>query len=56
MGVIQQSIGIFTYTKIINLYIVFEIKLWPYYNDSGFALKRSLVGGVKLTKTPDPGK
>ena len=36
--------------KIINLYFVFEIKLWPFYSGNGFILKNSLLGAVKLKK------
>ena len=44
----------FNSTKI-NLYIVFEIKSWPFYFDNGFKL-RNLLGGVKLTENPDLDK
>ena len=47
---------VFNPNKRLNLYIVFEIKSWPYYNENSFNLRNSLYGGVKLTKNPDPDK
>ena len=38
------------------MYLVFEIKSWPYDNGNSFTLRNSLFGGVKLTKNPDPDK
>ena len=42
--------------KIINLYITFEIKSWPFYVDNKFTLRNSLFGAVKFTKNADPDK
>ena len=47
---------VYTLNKTINLYIVFKIKSWSYYNDNSFTLRRSLFGGFKFTKNPDPDK
>ena len=35
------------------MYIVFEIKPWPFYFDNGFTSRNSLFGGAKVTKNPD---
>ena len=40
----------------INLYIVYEIKLWPFHNIDKFAIRKSLFRTVKLTKSADPDK
>ena len=45
-----KTIMVFTPNKTINLYIVFKIKSWSYYNDNSFMLRSSLFGGVRLTK------
>ena len=42
--------------KIINLYIIYKIKSWQYYVDTGFTYRNSLFGAVKLTKNVDPDK
>ena len=46
----------FTPNKIINLYIAFKIKSWPFCGDNGFTLITFLFGAVKLTKNLDPDK
>ena len=40
-------------SKIINLYIVYEIQLWPFQNSGKFATKNSLFGTVTLAKNAD---
>ena len=40
-------------SKIINLYIVYEIQLWPFQNSGKLATKNSLFGTVKLAKNAD---
>ena len=40
-------------SKIINLYIVYEIQLWPFQNSGKFATKNPLFGTVKLAKNAD---
>ena len=39
-----------------NIYIVFEIHLWPFNVGRDFALGNSLFGVVKLTKNVDSDK
>lgn len=46
----------FTSNAIMNLYISYEIKLWHYHNDTGFLLRSSIFGAVKLTKNADADK
>ena len=46
----------FTPNKIVNFYIVYETKLWPYHNSGKFVVRNSLFGNVKLTRNDDPGK
>ena len=46
----SKTIMVFTPNKTINLYIVFKIKSWSYYNDNSFMLRSSLFGDVRLTK------
>ena len=46
----SKTIMVFTPSKTINLYIVFKIKSWSYYNDNSFMLRSSLFGDVRLTK------
>ena len=46
----SKTIMVSTPNKTINLYIVFKIKSWSYYNDNSFMLRSSLFGDVRLTK------
>lgn len=46
----------FTPIKIINLYITYEIKSWPFYIDNGFNLRNALFGAAKMATNPDPDK
>ena len=41
-----------TYTskQVVNIYIFYEINLWPFTVEKGFALRNSLFGAVKLPK------
>ena len=39
-----------------NLYISYDIKLWHYHSDTGFLLRNSIFGTVKLTKNADADK
>ena len=44
----------FTHKKVVDIYIVCEIKLWPNIEGAVFALVYSLFGAVKLTKSSNP--
>ena len=46
----------FSTKKIINLYIIFEIKSWPFYVDNEFTFRNSLFEDVNLIKKVDPDK
>ena len=37
-----------------NIYIVYEVNLWPLNVSENFALRNSLFGAVKLIKYADP--
>ena len=43
---------VFTSNKLINVYIIFEIKSWLFYSDIGCMLRKSLFGAAKLNKNP----
>ena len=40
----------------LNIYVVYEINLWPFNVGKDFALGNSLFGAVKLTKNTDLDK
>ena len=42
--------------KIVNFYIIYEIKLWPFYKSGKFSVRNSLFETVKLTKNVDSDK
>ena len=46
----------FTHKKTANIYIVYEINLWPFNVGKFFMLVNSLLAIIKLTKDPDPDK
>ena len=48
---LKQDKITFPHKKIVNIYIVFEINLWPFRHDGDFTLGNTLFGVVKLTKT-----
>ena len=48
---LKQDKITFPHKKIVNIYIVFEINLWPFRHDGDFNLRNTLFGAVKLTKT-----
>ena len=39
-----------THKKVVNIYIVYEINLWPFNVSEDLALENYLFGAVKLTK------
>ena len=46
----------FKHKEVVNIYIVYEISLWPYTQGVDFTLGNSLFGAIKLTKNADPDK
>ena len=42
--------------KVVNIYIVYQILLWPYIQAPDFTLENSLLRAVKLTKNIDADK
>ena len=44
---LKQNKLTFTHEKVVNIYIVYEINLWP------FAIAKNFIGVVKLTKNAD---
>ena len=46
----------FTHKRVVNIYIVYEINLWPYNVIRYFVLGNSFFGAVKLTKNFDKYK
>ena len=46
----------FTHKKVVNIYNVYQIILWPYILDTDFALGNSLFGAIKFIKNADPDK
>ena len=44
----------FTHKQVLNIYIVYEVNLWPLNVSENFALRNSLFGAVKLIKYADP--
>ena len=53
---LKQEKLTFTHKKTANIYIVYEINLWPFNASKVFMLGNSLLGIIKLTKDPDPDK
>ena len=47
---LKQGKAIFTHKQVVNIYIVFDINLWP----SNIGKDFSLFGAVKLTTNADP--
>ena len=47
---LKQDKATYTHKKIVNIYIVNEIYLWPYKRSFHFTLKNYLLGAVKLAK------
>ena len=45
-----------THKKVVNIYIVYELKLWTHSTATKFTLINLLFGAVKLTKNFDPDK
>ena len=43
----------FTHKNIVNIYMVYEIHLWPDTKDGDFRFGSSLFGAVKFTKNAD---
>ena len=42
--------------SIVNLYIVYQVNIWPYDLDVDFTLRKSLLGAAKFIKNHDPDK
>ena len=53
---LKQSKVIFTTNNVVNLFIVYELDRWSQDLNTGFTLKDSLFGSVKLNKNADPHK
>ena len=53
---LKQEKVIFTHKKAVNIYIVYEINLWPITVRQDFTLGSSLFEAVKLTKNADSDK
>ena len=53
---LKQDKVTFTHKQVVNIYIIYEIKLWQFNVGKDFELKDSLFGAVKLTKNADPDK
>ena len=53
---LKQDKVIFTQKQLVNIYIVFEIHLWPFNVGRDFVLGNSLFGVVKLAKNVDSDK
>ena len=50
---LKQDQFIFTDKRVANIYIVYEINLWPFKESSDFTLVNFLLGTVKLSKNSD---
>ena len=46
----------FNYQKILNIYIVYEMNLWPFRRDYDFTLVNALFGTVKISKNAEKDK
>ena len=46
----------FSHKQVVNIYVNYEINLWPFTVGKGFALRNSLFEVVKLTKNADLDK
>ena len=55
-GCLKQDKITFTYGKIVNVYIVYEINLWNYVYSDDPTLGNSLFGSVKLVKNTNIDK
>ena len=47
---LKQDKVAFTYKKVVNIYIIYEMNLWSYTQDADFALENYLLGAVKSSK------
>ena len=53
---LKQDKVTFTHKQVVDIYIVYEINLWPFTVGQYFTLINSLFGAVKLIKNADPDK
>ena len=53
---LKQDKVTFAHRKVVNLYIVYEIILWPFRRDDDFTLRNSLFDAIKLTKNAEKDK
>ena len=56
LSYIKQVKLTFTHKQVVNIYIVYEINLWPFVFGKKFALGNSLFRAVKLNKNADSDK
>ena len=54
-GCLKQGKITYNHGKIVNIYIVYDLKSTLNYN-AGFTLENSLFGAIKLTKNDDVNK
>ena len=55
-NLLKQEKVTFTYNQVANIYIVYEIKLWPFIVGQDFKRGKVLFWAVKLTTNADTGK
>ena len=53
---LKQDKITFNHRNIVNIYIAYEITLWPFRGDDGFTLANALLGAVRQTKKSDKDK
>ena len=53
---LKQDKTTFTHKEVVNICIVYEIKLWPFFVGKYFALGNYLLLAFKLPKNADPNK
>ena len=53
---LKQDKATFTHKKMVNIYFVYEINLWPFNVDKYFALGNSFFRTNKLTENADTGR
>ena len=53
---LKQDKATFTHKKIVNICMIYEIKMWPFRRDDDFTIRSYLFSAVKLTKNANKDK
>ena len=53
---LKQEKTAFEHGAVLNLYIVYEINLWPYNVQAEFTIENCLFGAIRVTKNVDKNK